>query len=216
MIQCPVCQIEIPPADFNVSTDLAFCRQCESNYRYSELIDGQSLPDPSRAEIPKYLSVEDFGQRIVLRYRRLHPMLLFFVPFTAVWAGGSMIAIYGAQIWKGQFDLQQSLFGIPFALGSLVMISVCTYLLFGNWLITLDGPESVVFTGVGPIGWTRRFDLLSAQSVRLKLTSLEINHVKQTGICVVDSEGKEFIFGSTFHEDSKSYIAAVIRKQIDG
>lgn len=53
MIYCPDCREEIPAEDFNVSTDVAFCRRCGKNHRYSELagfeIRAGFRPDPAAA-----------------------------------------------------------------------------------------------------------------------------------------------------------------------
>jgi len=49
-------------------------------------------------------------------------MAIIPVPFTALWAVGSLWAIYGSQIATGTFDPTSSLAGIPFLLGSLVLL----------------------------------------------------------------------------------------------
>jgi hypothetical protein len=56
---------------------------------------------------------------IEITYRRLSPVVLFLIPFTALWSGVSMWGIYGRQLVQGKFDPAHSLFGLPFLLGTM-------------------------------------------------------------------------------------------------
>ncbi|OZG70356.1 hypothetical protein BTA51_26300 [Hahella sp. CCB-MM4] len=85
-------------------------------------------------------------------------MALFFVPFTLVWAGGSLSGIYGSQLVSGKFDPVLSIFGLPFLFGSIVLITLCLMSLFGRTLVSVENGKALVFIGIGSIGWYRRFD----------------------------------------------------------
>jgi len=82
---------------------------------------------------------------------------VFLILFTAVWGGGSMIGIYGSQIKSGHFDVSKSPLSLPFLIGTIVLCSITAFLLFGRWEIKLRRGEGIVFTGVGQLGWRRRF-----------------------------------------------------------
>jgi len=84
-------------------------------------------------------------------------MAIIPVPFTALWAVGSLWAIYGSQIAKGTFDPTSSLAGIPFLLGSLVLLWMTLMAVCGKVVVRASGDEGSVFVGVGRFGWTRRF-----------------------------------------------------------
>ena len=85
------------------------------------------------------------------------PAAFFLVPFMCVWSGGSLGGIYGSRIARGQFNLEASLFGIPFVLGTLLFGSIAVMSLCGKAVVRVRGDEGVVFVGVGAIGWRRRF-----------------------------------------------------------
>jgi hypothetical protein len=212
--QCPFCESAIPMEDVNVATDLALCRSCGKTCAFS-LIGGVSeISVDCLKTPPRWIKAEkDFQGEITIVYRKLSPVLFFLIPFTAFWSGFSMWGIYGQQFVKGKFDLGQSLFGIPFLLGSIVLLTIIAFLLFGKWVITLCKGEGAVFVGVGFIGWKRHFRYARDSVVSLQKTSVEINNVPQKGILVRTGE-KDFVFGSLLKEEAKKYIASAIMMEI--
>jgi hypothetical protein len=148
-----------------------------------------------------------------LTYRRLSPTLFFLIPFTALWSGGSMFGIYGTQIQKGKFDLGTSLFGIPFLLGTIILLGIIIFLLFGKWVITMNQGEGIVFVGIYSIGWKRHFSYNKNSLVCLQISDLKINNVPQQGI-LIRTDGRDFLFGASIKQEAKKFIAAVILKHV--
>src|SRR3984957_14366963 len=150
---CPSCRAKIAAGDINVSTDVALCRSCGNTFRLSEIIGAipsSSIDLHSPPSGAWYTPVADgFTAGATTRSW----MALFIVPFTCVWAGGSMFGIYGTQIIKGQFIPSSSLFGIPFLIGSIVLVSWCAMAVAGKVTVTLHATQLSIFTGVGSIGW---------------------------------------------------------------
>jgi hypothetical protein len=212
--QCPFCQSAISPDDVNVSTDLALCRNCGKTSSFAEVAGVDGIPADVLEHPPKGIRTmrNSRGDRKIV-YRRISPILLFLVPFTAVWSGGSLLGIYGSQFRKGEFDLAQSLFGLPFLFGSLVLFVAIAYLAFGRWEIVLQKGMGSVFAGVGSLGWRRRFEYDRSTRVSLRMTNVEVNDVRQQGICVRTGEN-EFVFGTLIKEEAKQYIVASIRQSI--
>jgi hypothetical protein len=79
-------------------------------------------------------------------------MALFVVPFTCVWSGMSMSGIYGTQIASGVFDPKMSLFGLPFLIGTCVLVGWCAMTIAGKITVTRNSDSLSVFTGVGRFG----------------------------------------------------------------
>lgn len=77
-----------------------------------------------------------------------------------------MFGIYGTQILKGHFSLFPSLFGIPFLIGSMFLVSWCLMSVAGQVVITRHSDQLSIFTGIGPIGWTRTCPLSDFSAVR--------------------------------------------------
>jgi hypothetical protein len=83
--------------------------------------------------------------------------------------------IYGTQIYHGKFNLFQSLFGIPFLLGTVLFGSIALMTLCGKVVVAVSRDEGRVFTGVGPVGWTRKFKWSGVKSVGADLTKYQRN-----------------------------------------
>ncbi len=214
--RCPICRSSIPLDDINVATDIALCRSCGNTCPFS-LISGTaevSLEVLSRP--PRGVRIEkEFPKPTVITYRRLSPALFFLVPFTAFWSGFSMVGIYGTQIKKGAFNLGETLFGIPFLIGTLVLLGAILFLLFGKWKISLEKGAGRVSVGVGPIGWKRRFSYSRDSLISLRTTDVRVNDVPQKGI-LVRNGNRDFVFGTMLKEEAKVYIAAAIMREAKG
>lgn len=211
---CPHCQTTIPLADVNVATDIALCRACGRTMSFSENSGAGRISLDCLADPPRNIRVESgFSDETKVIYRRISPVLWFLVPFAAIWSGGSLTGIYWNQIKEGRFDPHMSLFGIPFAFGTIVLLTIIAYLALGKWVITLNRGEGTVFTGVGPFGWTRRFSYNRDSVVSLCMTDVKINNQPQEGIRI-STDGKALTFGALLKKDSKQFIAAAILKEV--
>ncbi len=175
---CPHCQAGIALEDVNVATDIALCRACGKTSSFALVSGTAEVSAADLLHTPKHLRVSrDFQHGTTLIYHKTSAILLFLIPFTALWSGGSMWGIYGTQISEGRFDLGQSLFGLPFLFGTVVLLSVIIFLLFGRWVITLHKNAGRVFLGIGPFGWTRHFGYDSNSVVSLRDSSVKVNNV---------------------------------------
>jgi hypothetical protein len=163
---CPKCRTALPIEDVNVLTDVALCRRCEQTFAYSELVEEQETGpvDLNRPPQGAWFKRTPGGFEIGSTTRSA--VAFFLVPFICLWSGGSLGGIYGSQIIKGKFVLGQSLFGIPFLLGTLVFGSIAVMAVCGKVVVRLDGKNGEVFTGVGPIGVRRRFQKDDVTAVR--------------------------------------------------
>jgi hypothetical protein len=84
------------------------------------------------------------------------------------WAGGSLGGIYGTQIAKGEFNLVMSLFGIPFLVGSVILIALTTMTVAGRCVVELAGGKFSIRTGALGGYWTQSAawdDVLSCRLV---------------------------------------------------
>jgi hypothetical protein len=210
---CPHCNASIALNDVNVATDIALCRACGETNSFALISGTAAVTSDALLHTPKHITLsKDLLNGTVITYRKSSAILLFLIPFTALWSGGSMWGIYGTQINEGRFDLFQSLFGLPFLFGSVVLLSVIIFLLFGRWVITLHKNAGRVFLGVGPFGWTRHFIYDGNSVVSLRGSSVKVNNVPQQ-IIHIRNGNSEFQFGSTLTPEAKQYIAATIHKE---
>lgn len=210
---CPYCHSPISLDDVNVSTDVALCRACGKTSSFA-LVAGSSAITPEQLDhAPKYVKVEKNPlQGTTITYRKISGLLLFLIPFTAFWSGMSMWGIYGRQIARGQFDLGQSLFGLPFLVGTVILVSVILFLLLGKWQVRLHRGSGEVFVGIGPLGWRRSFSYNRDTQIALRNSSMRSNNTPLQAI-VVQNGDNEFMFGAPLARETRQYIAATLMQE---
>lgn len=213
---CKYCRAAIGIADVNVATDIALCRSCGKTMSFSEIASLASIPPADLRNPPKGVRIEDelAGGRTVI-YRKISPVVWFLIPFTAVWSGISMFGIYGKQLQRGVFNLHDSLFGLPFLIGTVALVSVIFFNLFGSWRIRFALDVCEVSLGVGPFRWSRRQPYDRTSRVSLQMSNVRVNNVPQEVICL-ETGDRSLKFGSLLRKDAKTYIAAVARQTLAG
>jgi hypothetical protein len=208
---CPKCRAEIPLEDVNVATDVALCRQCGETWSYVELLaDSKAvkfnfLTPPSGAWFREQ-SPNSFEVGVTTR----SAVAFFLVPFMCVWSGFSLGAIYGTQVVKREFNLGMSLFGTPFILGSLLFGTQAVMAVCGKVVVSIDGNQGILFMGVGPIGWRRRFDWRNVSAVRRTETYGRRGSVSQQ----ITLEGdKRLDFAGGLKSERLEFMFEVLRKK---
>lgn len=213
---CPGCGQAIPMEDINVAKDLALCRACGKTWTFSLVNATKELKDVNLDNPPRGARVEtdhEGGTKII--YKRITPVAFFLVIFTAIWGGGSMAGIYGSQLKKGHFELGASLFGLPFLIGTIVLVSITAFLLFGRWEIKIGRGEGSVFVGVGPLGWRRRFSFGPNAYVSLAMSDVKVNNQPQEAIVIQDGDKRVASFGAVISKrDVKLFIAAAVARAV--
>jgi hypothetical protein len=147
---CPDCGLPIETADLAPSEGVAVCRFCEKPHPLSACRSAVPFEHrnivPEQA-VPKGVKLEETmdGFRLTLSTRSC--VGFFLVPFTLVWAGGSLGGIYGTQIAKGQFNLMMSLFGLPFLAGSVFLVALTVMAVAGRCVVELAGGKFSIRLG---------------------------------------------------------------------
>ncbi len=162
LIDCPKCRRKIDSNNVNVLKNVAFCYWCSEGFKLDELIDEDVRISSESMPIGTWY-IENPNSVTIGGTTRSRGAFII-IPFAALWAGGSMSAIYGDQITSGQFDIMQSLVGIPFVLGSIFLISYALMLVAGKIEVEIC-EQSRLFIGVGDFGWTRYFPLSSVTRI---------------------------------------------------
>lgn len=169
-LHCPDCGLPIPATEVAPSAGLAVCRLCDRTYPLAAC--QAAAPLEERADLPsgpppKGVTVTEAvdGFRVAISTRSC--MAVFLVPFTLFWSGGSLGGLYGTQIYKGEFNLMMSLFGIPFLIGSVFLIGFTLMSVAGRQVIELKGGRLHVHAGAFGLRWGRSVDWRDVESVRL-------------------------------------------------
>ena len=147
---CPDCGLPITVADLAPAQGVAVCRFCEKPHPFAAC--QEAIPFEQRNIIPEHalpkgvvLEETMDGFRLILSARSC--IAFFLVPFTMVWAGGSLGGIYGTQIAKGEFNLWMSLFGLPFLAGSVFLIAITVMAVSGRSVVELAAGKLSIRTG---------------------------------------------------------------------
>lgn len=207
---CPKCRSEIPLDDVNVSTNIALCRRCGQNWNYADLTDDSStnfdVMNPPKGAW--FHEMPPCGFEVGVSTRS--PTAFFLVPFMCVWSGFSLGGIYGTQFVKGHFNLGESLFGIPFILGTILFGSIAVMAVCGKVVVTVDDESGIIFTGVGPIGWRRRFNWRNVSGIRR--TEKYGNRGSVSEQITFDGE-KRLNFASGVKDARLDFMFAVLKKK---
>ena len=120
--------------------------------------------------------------------------------------------IYGSQIRSGTFDLGQSLFGIPFLIGTIVLVSFILFGFFGKWTVHLNRGQGTVFAGIGIVGWKRKFTYNRNSLITIKESNVRSNN-QPLQVISVTTDNKAFSFGTIIKDDAKAFIAAILLRE---
>jgi hypothetical protein len=207
---CPACGQPIPPASINVATDVALCPACGHLASLATLLASPPAPSaaPSLEHPPKGAWARRGMEGPVFGATTRSPIAFFLVPFMAVWSGFSLGGIYGSQIRNGEFNLFASLFGLPFLGGSILFGSIALMSICGKVEVRLRHRQGTIFTGIGPIGWTRRFNLDEVETIE-ETTRQSSRGRSRTGITL---RGKSSLtFGTGLSEARRWFLLNVLR-----
>lgn len=210
--RCLHCGQALDLADTNVATDVALCRACGRTMTFSAVIAPDETAAVDLASPPRGVKVERNSiHGIEIRYHRLNPVAFVLIPFTALWSGLSLWGIYGSQLSDGAIDPVLALAGLPFVLGTFVLLGVIAWMLFGRWRVRLDRGTAEIFRGVGPFGRRRHVPITRDTILRLAPGTVRVNGRTQDEI-VITNGPHTVRFGALLPAEVRAFLAAVLRQ----
>jgi hypothetical protein len=128
-----------------------------------------------------------------------------------LWSGFSLGGSYGRQLWKGQLEMGPSLFGLPFLVGTVLLLLAIGWMLFGKVRVGFPAGEVTVTLELGPFAWTRR--LAVDRGARVCLATSEVRHNGQQQQAIqIDCQGKTLKFGTMMELEAKIFMAEALRR----
>ena len=210
-LSCPKCRRSIPLDDVNVSTDVSLCRSCTQAFSFAELSQEQTEPAMDLSRPPGGTWLRQMGGGFEVGATTRSGIAFFIVPFTLLWSGGSLGGIYGTQIYKGTLDWKLCLFGLPFLLGSLLLVPFAVLSVGGKIAVRREGDRGEVFTGIGRIGWTRRFRWSEVKAVRRSLTKWQQNN-RRVPLIEIELGTKSLRFGSQLTSQRREFLLRALKQ----
>lgn len=236
---CTQCGQEIPADDINVGADVAFCRRCSVAHKLSALVHGTALDsqvDVAHPPAGAYYREDGFATVIGATHRSLGAAIgALFISlfwngivsvFVAVALAGTLKNLHvPLPHWFPAPDMNGSPMGVgmtiflwlfltPFILIGLAMIGAFLSALGGRTEVRLESSQGVVFTGIGPLGYRRRFTRTNVKDVSIAEKHWHDNdgHSRnRTAIAIDTGEGKQIRFGSALTPERRRFVASALK-----
>tara|TARA_R110002073_G_scaffold89852_6_gene212499 strand:- start:19856 stop:20533 length:678 start_codon:yes stop_codon:yes gene_type:complete len=164
-MKCHKCNSEIPSNQVNIATDLAHCKGCNTIQKISEVSQANESFDLKKNPKGTWFEKKSSNE-LLIGASTASPIAFFLIPFMLIWSGASLGGIYGTQIISGEFNLFLSLFGIPFLLGTFFFGAITIMSVAGKVEIIITKAGGVIFTGVGNIGFSKKFTWNEISSIK--------------------------------------------------
>lgn len=238
---CPRCKEVIPSEDINVANDIAFCRHCDLSHRLSDLTLGTTVDeDVDASRPPAGTSFQRDGRGVVIgaTHRSIGQAFgLLFI--TLFWNGivsvfvllafASTLQHMGVALphWFPSPTSRGSsipvgmtiflwLFLTPFIAIGLAMLAGFLSCLAGRTEIQIQGSQCVIFTGIGALGFRKRFATSDARDVRIEDRSWRDSsgNSRRKAQIVVETSSKPISFGSMLTVERRRFVAGCLKKEI--
>jgi hypothetical protein len=237
---CSKCGQEIGSDNINVANDVAYCRDCNLSYRLSELtcdevstvvFDFDHPPKGAWFAIDRDATVIGATNRnpanaagflfFALFWNGILSIFLLFAAAAGLrHLGISLPVWFPAPRMDGE-DMSVGMtiflwvFLMPFVLVGLFVAGAALSSLFGRTEVRINEVEATVFTGIGALGWRRRFDPSQVKDIRTHRKHNSEGNDTLT-ILVETREGKQIKLGSLLSNERRQFVLAALRKRLQG
>jgi len=238
--RCPTCSKTILSDDVNVAKDIIYCRSCNLAHSLSALLQTSELTTGINFDRPPlgvhydlasgHLNVSATHRSLGMAAGTL-AMALFWNGIVSVFV---LIAIAGTlknlgvtlPTWFPSPDMNGSpmstgmtlflwIFLTPFIVIGVSMMGAFFLSVGGRTEVQADPTGGTVFTGVGPLGYRRRFMPSHVSDVRIEdkqWRDSDGDRQQKTNIIIETKEGKLIRFGSMLSSERRKFLTAVLRK----
>ena len=235
---CSKCRRTIPSDDINVAKDVAYCRECNLSYRLSELThggDSMASIDVNRPPKGAWYRSDGGGTVIGATNRSVGTavgMLFFALFWNGIVSTFVMLAISATlqnlhiptPVWfpapkmNGDFmgpgmTIFLWLFLTPFILVGVSVASMCLVSLFGRTEVRIESSRGTIFTGVGAIGWRRKFEAAQVRDIR---TFQRRNNegADSYSILIETREGRQLKLGSMLTSERRQFMLGALQRTL--
>lgn len=218
-IVCPKCLRDVVASDVNMGLGAFFCRACNEMFPLTREQEEQieQIPENFRIDLPPagawYEQSMD-GETAGATTR--HWGALFLIPFTMVWGGASLGAIFCSQGVNDTFSLMATLGGILFSIGTAFLLVGTLMTVCGKTTVAVSEGVVRVFTGIAGIGWRREFPLDEIRSVRIqeqRWRDSDGDSQQKTYLLLLRKAG-DVKFGSGVNQPRREYLLYALRQML--
>ena len=124
-----------------------------------------------------------------------------------------MSGIYGRQITSGNFRLTESLFGLPFLIGTIVLVSLCAMTVAGETTVTRQSDRLSIFTGIGGLGWRRNYLWSDFRVVREDSSGNRYGWNRQGQVVALEGK-RRATFGGMWTQERRYFVLNALRAML--
>lgn len=173
-LACPNCALPYKAEDVHVAEGVVVCRACDAVHR---LTPARPAHRPI-ARRPEGWTMDEGGDRLVLRKRWFGWQIAVLLVFTVVWDFGALVAI-----------TTQGLGGMLHVLGGIAV----TYVTFANLLntSTIELRGGRLRATHGPVPWPGNIEMATedVDQLYVELTGVRVNRQPRWKVLCVDRQG---------------------------
>ncbi len=241
-ITCGECGAAIAGEDVNVAADTAYCRACGALSRPSRMLaDAEAGVDTALDDVPSGCVVEEgfgYGRTLRVSGRSVTGagealfVALFWNGIVSIFVslavpGTLRLAGVGVPAWFPVPGARRDgfitsvglavflwLFLLPFFAMGLMFMGLAVVSLFGHVSVRIGPDGGRVFTGVGPVGWARRFDPAAVESVAVGLARWQQNDRSVPAVVISRRARGPLRFGTMLTAERRAWLVAATRKAL--
>ncbi|MFA6045765.1 MAG: hypothetical protein WC718_12345 [Phycisphaerales bacterium] len=235
--RCPTCGHAIPTSDVNMAEGVAMCRGCNVLVRLADILkagDDQALRDAAKGEPPDGAFASDDGAEMVVSAScrsvggalGLLAVSLFWNGIVSVFVffaiAGTVQQVFGnVPSWLSMPGNQPPmtlgmvvflwLFLTPFILIGGAMMAGFFMCLWGRVEVRLRGDEGTIFSGIGPVGRTKRFNAGGVKHVAIENKQWRDSDGDRHSKTQIVLEAEEPLrFGSMLPDNRRRFMAGML------
>jgi hypothetical protein len=236
---CPRCKQVIPSQDVNVANDIAFCRNCDLSCRLSGLTLGTAVDvnvDVTRPPAGCWFRPDGNSVAMGATHRSIgqaFALLVFCLFWNGIISGFVLFAAASTlrhlgltlpgwlPIAKGSsmpvgMTIFLWLFLTPFIAVGLVVLATFFSSLVGRTELRVDAEKGILFSGIGSLGFRKRFSTSNVQDVRVedkRWRDSDGDSRRKTQI-VIETNEKPIYFGSMLTEERRRFLAGAAKREL--
>ena len=103
---------------------------------------------------------------------------------------------------------------LPFQLVGIGFLFGIAMMLFGRSELRFRDGALEMFSGIGRIGWRRRWELADIRKVAVEPTGMQQNGRQVEGVAIVTADGRRRFFGRNLDTEKQQFLVNLIRQKI--
>ena len=230
---CPSCDALLTSTDINIAEGVALCPGCGALSRLSEVVEYERPSDEVVNDPPPGCTLRnDIDSTVVRVSLRSFSGFIGSLFFCVFWNGitGIFVLIAAAGLytnlvgplpnWFPAPEMEDGmgrgmtlflcLFLTPFVLIGLFMFGAVLTSMMGSLVVRIGRDTASIKTGIGPIGWTRRFNPRKVEKISAGQTKWKQND--QTKPLIEIQADRTVRFASGLDEAKRDWLIAVLRR----